>query len=239
MTTPKDLLGNISAGKVLDVATGGGTFIHFLLDGLQDWQEITGIDTSERAEAAFKEAFKDHKNIRFMKMDAVKMEFADNSFDTVCISNSLHHMPDLPTTFKEMKRVLKPGGIFIVFEMFRDGQTETQMTHVYLHDWWGATDSAEGVFHHQSFTRQEILDLVADLGLVDLQAQDFLDLSGDPRDPANLEQLGPVIDRYKERAARLPQAKSLIEQGEVLRTRVKEIGFHSATELLLIGIKGK
>ncbi len=238
MTTPKDLLGKIFGGKVLDVATGGGAFIPFLTEGLQGWTAMTGIDTSERAEAAFKEAFKDQEKVSFVRMDAAKMEFADASFDTVSIANSLHHMPDLPAALAEMLRVLKPDGNCIVFEMFRDGQIETQLTHVLLHDWWGAIDTAEGVCHRPTYTRKAILDLIGQIGFLDLQVHEYLDLSGDPHDPANLEQLGPVIDRYQARAARLSDGKPLVERSEELRRRVKEIGFHSATELLLIGKKG-
>lgn len=114
MTTPKELLGTISAGKILDVATGGGQFINFLLETLKDYVEITGIDTSEKAGATFAEAFKDQPNIRYIKMDAQHMDFPDASFDTVCISNSLHHMPEIELVLLEMKCVLRPGGYFIV-----------------------------------------------------------------------------------------------------------------------------
>ena len=47
MPTPKDILGHISGGRVLDVATGSGGFIHFLLDGLKDYIEILGVDNNE------------------------------------------------------------------------------------------------------------------------------------------------------------------------------------------------
>ena len=135
----KDLIGHISGGKVLDVATGNGGFIHFLLDGLQDYEEIIGIDTKEGLESSFEEQFAE-KPVRYQKMDAARMEFTDESFDTVCISNSLHHMPDLNSTLREMLRVLKLGGQLIIHEMYSDGQTETQMTHVGLHHWWAAID---------------------------------------------------------------------------------------------------
>jgi len=56
-------------------------------------------------------------------MDAREMAFADASFYTVCISNSLHHMADLERVLAEMARVLRPKGRFIVAEMYCDGQT--------------------------------------------------------------------------------------------------------------------
>ena len=128
MITAKDILGEISGGRVLDVATGGGGFIHFLLDGLKDYAEIIGVDASERAAKAFAESFAGKANIRFEPMDAQHLDFADGWFDTVSVSNSLHHFEDAQAVLREMVRVLRPGGQLVLAEMYRDGQSETQMS---------------------------------------------------------------------------------------------------------------
>ncbi len=94
MNSLKDILSNISGGHVLDVATGNGGFIHELISGLKDYDDIIGIDIKEKAKSAFEESFKDDPKIHFRLMDAEKPEFAAASFDTVCISNSLHHFQD-------------------------------------------------------------------------------------------------------------------------------------------------
>ena len=109
MLSPTEILGNISGGRVLDVATGGGGFVHFLLDGLKDYDESIGVDNNERGAAAFAEAFKENPRVHFQLMDAHKLEFEDASFDLVCISNSLHHLDPQPV-LHEMTRVLRPGG---------------------------------------------------------------------------------------------------------------------------------
>ena len=64
-----------------------------------------------------------------------------------------------------MGRVCKPGGQFIISEMYRDGQTETQQTHVALHHWWAAVDTAEGILHHETYTRQELVEITEKIGL--------------------------------------------------------------------------
>jgi len=237
MTSPKDILGNIPGGRVLDVATGSGQFIGFLLEGLSAFDEIVGIDTSEKGAAAFAENFKEHPNVRFIKMDAAKMDFADASFDIVCISNSLHHMPDLQPVLSEMLRVLKPGGHFIVAEMYRDHQTETQMTHVLMHHWWGAIDTAKGVVHNETYTRQQMLEIVSRPELQELTTRDLSDLSDDPKDPETVKYLTNVVDQYLTRIEGLPGEAALRARGLELRQRVEEIGFHSATSLLVIGKK--
>jgi ubiquinone/menaquinone biosynthesis C-methylase UbiE len=239
MPTPKDILGHISAGRVLDVATGSGGFIHFLLDGLKDYTEIIGVDNNARAAAAFSEAFRENPNIHFQMMDATHLDFDDASFDLVCISNSLHHL-GTPTplsagplpVLRQMKRILRPNGRLLVSEMYRDGQTETQMTHVMLHHWWAAVDTVNGIVHQETYQRRELVEMVTSLGLENGAAYDLSELDKNPKDPAILAELGPVFERYIQRAEGHPNLQA---RGEELRQRVAEIGFHSATTLLVIG----
>jgi SAM-dependent methyltransferase len=237
MSTPKELLGHISAGKVLDVATGNGNFVKFLLENIRDWDEIIGIDTSEKAAIAFAGAFQDKPNIRCVKMDAARMDFPDASFDTVCISNSLHHMPDLESVLAEMMRVLRPRGHFILSEMYCDNQAETQMTHVLLHHWWAEVDTAMGITHNQTFTRRQVLDIIDGLGLADIVFDDARDLGDDPKDPETFKYLSDVLDQYLKRIDGLPEESRLRHRGVELRQRLEKIGFHSATGLLAVGKK--
>jgi len=111
LITPQEILGHISGGRILDVATGNGGFIHFLLDGLKDYTEIIGIDIKERAAEAFNKAFNEKPNIRFQVGDALHMEYPSASFDTVCMANSLHHFNDPQAVLSEMDRLLRSGGI--------------------------------------------------------------------------------------------------------------------------------
>ncbi|MBM7772702.1 ubiquinone/menaquinone biosynthesis C-methylase UbiE [Actinokineospora baliensis] len=45
--------------------------------------------------------------------DAERLPYDDNTFDLVVGHAVLHHIPDLPTAFREVNRVLKPGGRFV------------------------------------------------------------------------------------------------------------------------------
>jgi ubiquinone/menaquinone biosynthesis C-methylase UbiE len=130
MLSPKDILGHLHGGLVLDVATGNGNFIHFLLDGLQDFTEIIGIDTNDRFAALFARDFIDKSNIRFEKMDAFTPGFPAAFFDTISISNSPHHFNDPYTVLDKIIYILRPGGHLVIAEMYRDGQVDTQLTHV-------------------------------------------------------------------------------------------------------------
>jgi MPBQ/MSBQ methyltransferase len=53
-------------------------------------------------------------NAEFRVMDALAMDFPDNSFDLVWACESGEHMPDKKRYVEEMTRVLKPGGRIVV-----------------------------------------------------------------------------------------------------------------------------
>jgi SAM-dependent methyltransferase len=234
MPISQDILANIPAGRVLDVATGSGGFVHFLLEGLKDYNEIIGVDNNERAQEPFEEAFKDNSNIRFQMMDATHLNFDSDSFDLVCVSNSLHHFDDPLALLHQMERILRPGGHLLVSEMYCDGQTETQMTHVHLHHWWAAVDTFNGVTHHPTYRRGELVRLASSLGLKDAVLYDLTDTSDDPKSPDISAELNPVFDRYIQRAEGHPNLQA---RGEELRQRVAAIGFHSASTLVFLGRK--
>ena len=232
----EEALSKIHAGHILDVATGSGGFITFLLDNLGDFKEITGIDYNQRPLDAARKAFI-RDNIHFLQMDAAQIEFPDDHFDMVCIANSLHHMEDLPGVLSEMQRVCKPGGLFIISEMYRDRQADTQHTHVDLHHWWAAVDTAEGILHHETYTRRDIVAITEKLDLKSRRYYDLKDLETNPMDPELIQDLDGIIDQYLHRAVRLKGGTELQQRGESLRQRLHQVGFHGATSLFMIGKK--
>ena len=229
---PKRVLGDISGGRVLDVATGTGGFVRFLLDGLRDHAEIVGIDTNAERAAAFSAAYGDTPDIRFEQMDAHHLGFLDHSFDTVCISNSLHHFADPDPVLAEMLRVVRRGGHLVVNEMYRDGQSEAQATHVLLHHWWASVNRIRGEMHRETYERAQIVDIVGRLGLADLRAIDLADPDEDPHDPEAVAELEAAIDRHIELAEGHPDLQA---RGEVLRARLRAVGVRGATQLVMIG----
>lgn len=231
MKTVDEILHAIHAEKLLDVATGRGDFLLSLQQQLGSFGSGIGIDikpSDEWGSDKFTEL-----PITFMQMDASNLEFEDASFDLVSISNSLHHMPDPCKTLAEMVRVLKPGGCFILYEMFTDNQTPEQHTHTLLHQWWGKVDTASGTCHRSPYTREELIELIKCSDLDNWQLLEDVDLSGDPFDLETFNILDKNIDNY---LAKTKDA-DLINEGVSLRQRLRTIGFQSATELFALGEK--
>jgi ubiquinone/menaquinone biosynthesis C-methylase UbiE len=105
---------NLKNMKMLDIGVGGGrTTIHFA----KLVKEYVGVDYAKNMIAACKKRFPVTKNISFKVADARKLtDFDDNSFDFVLFSfNGLDYIShyDRIEALKEIKRVLKNGGIFV------------------------------------------------------------------------------------------------------------------------------
>jgi 2-polyprenyl-3-methyl-5-hydroxy-6-metoxy-1,4-benzoquinol methylase len=239
MDVLKKRLSGISGGRILDVATGRGNFTKIMIDSFGGYDEITAIDSCDEAKLREAQSKLENGNVVFMKMDAEKLKFDDNCFDTVAISNSLHHMRDLDKVLAEMMRVLKPGGLFLINEMIRDGQSEPQLTHVLLHHWWAEIDTQLGMCHKETYERNEILEIANSLGF---KAKDvFLHVEAvpNPKDPEGIHYMNTVIDDYCEKAKALPDFNALELQGGLLRERLRDIGIASATQIIIIGIKNE
>lgn len=78
---------------------------------------VTGIDISEVGihKATEIASSSNLTNIKYHVMDAQNMTFSDNSFDRVIGEGILHHL-DLEQSYREISRVLKPGGQAVFME---------------------------------------------------------------------------------------------------------------------------
>jgi len=103
--------------KVLDVGCGIGGTSRYLANKLKDQgTEVTGITLSPKQVERATELAKERglTNANFQVMDALKMDFPDNTFDLVWGCESGEHMPDKAKYVEEMTRVLKPGGTLVI-----------------------------------------------------------------------------------------------------------------------------
>lgn len=80
---------------------------------------ITGLNNNDyqiqRAAAYAKKEGLCHK-LSFVKGDFMQMDFPENSFDAIYAIEATVHAPELSGVYSEIFRVLKPGGIFGVYE---------------------------------------------------------------------------------------------------------------------------
>lgn len=105
----------------LDVGAGTAQ-IPILLANTHEHCRITAIDLAAEmlklarrnvAEAGLTD------RVALEQVDAKQMPYADASFDAVISNSIVHHIPDPLDVFREMVRVLQPGGLLFVRDLLR------------------------------------------------------------------------------------------------------------------------
>lgn len=108
-----------AADRVLDVGCGEGR--HSIGAYLLADVHVIGVDLNEQdlrtareRFAMFNEPDNPRKSLSFQCADALRLPFADASFDKVICSEVLEHIPDYQGVLAEITRVLKPDGLLAV-----------------------------------------------------------------------------------------------------------------------------
>ena len=99
-----------SGMQILDIAAGTGSSARPLVD---NGAQVTALDFSEGMLA---QGRKQHKDIKFVQGDALKLPFGDNTFDVTTISFGLRNTSDTSLALKEALRVTKSGGKIVIAE---------------------------------------------------------------------------------------------------------------------------
>ena len=106
------MLRRYSHRRILDVATGTGD-LALLLDERLHPDCVVGIDLSEGMLRIAREKVTERnaqERILFEVQNCLSMTFDDNSFDVVTVAYGVRNFEHLEDGFREMYRVLSPGG---------------------------------------------------------------------------------------------------------------------------------
>lgn len=97
---------------ILDVGCGVGNYHPHLM---QRYSSLAGVDVSA---ASIETAKTRNPSVDYRSYDGESLPYADQSFDAVFTICVIHHVP--PTQWalfgREMHRVLRPGGLALIFE---------------------------------------------------------------------------------------------------------------------------
>lgn len=108
--------------RALDVGCGTGTLLSLLARD-ERAELLVGLDYAEGMVRRAAEKFAASPlaaRLAAVRGDAEHLPFRDAAFDVVTCCNSLHHYPNQPAAIAEFRRVLRPGGMLILVDGFRD-----------------------------------------------------------------------------------------------------------------------
>lgn len=127
--------------RILDVGCGTGTMLTYLAS----FGKAEGVDIDEEAIGYCRD--RGLQNVRLG--EASSLPFGDGSFDLVTALDVVEHLDDDVAAFREMKRVLRPGGQILV----------TVPAHRFL---WGDQDEVN--MHKRRYNARELRDRLVESG---------------------------------------------------------------------------
>lgn len=156
-------------GPLLDVACGTGAMAAALATRLPD-RRVVGIDVA-KPYLDYAATRDDSRGIEFREMNAQSLSFADDTFGAAYATIALNFIADSAAAAREMRRVVRPGGLAVVAGWdFRGGLVYQRM----LWDTAAGIDTEAGqirnrIFSHPLATPDGLRDLWAEVGLANVE----------------------------------------------------------------------
>jgi len=105
------LIKNKKAKNLIDIGAGFGRLVPVYAPL---FQSCLLIEPSEKLLAEAKKINRKYKNLSFKESYVEKLPVEKASFDIALMIRVAHHLPDLEKMIGEVKRILKPGGYFLL-----------------------------------------------------------------------------------------------------------------------------
>lgn len=157
----------VGAGRVLELASGKGYNSSYLAAQHPE-VEFRGVDVTPLHVRMARRKGRRQANLRFERADFQQLPHPDESFDLVFVVEGLCHAFDVAGALREVHRVLRPGGRFVVMEPFRRPGFELARPSVQY-----AARLVEASFAIDSFPAVDAwLELARETGFAVLETED-------------------------------------------------------------------
>lgn len=143
---------------LLDVGCGAG---HASFTAAAQVAQVTAYDLSEGMLAVVAQEAEKRglNNITCAQGPAEVLPFGDNHFDIVISRYSAHHWHDMQAALMEIRRVLKPGGRFIMMDIASPGKA-------ILDVWLQTIEMLRDPSHIRNYSQGEWLAMVNNRGMI-------------------------------------------------------------------------
>lgn len=153
------------SGTVLEIGFGSGTNVPFLPDSVT---RVYAVDPAVIGRSMAAGRIRERAiPVEFIGLDGARIDLPDDSVDCVLSTLTLCTIPDVEAALQEVKRVLRPGGVFSYFE---HGLSPRESTRRWQERFNGIQKACAGGCH----LNRRIHDLVEASGLRSTSQADFI-----------------------------------------------------------------
>jgi len=148
---------------VLDIGCGGGRTVAKLAAMVREGR-VSGIDHSDASVAVSRKTNAAAHNVEIFHGSVSALPFPDATFDVATAVETHYYWPDLVANLREVLRVLKPGGTFVLIaEAYKGGKHEKVMQQF------------ERIAHVKLLRPDEHREVLASAGFSDVQVDELRD----------------------------------------------------------------
>jgi len=156
--------------RLLDCGCGPGS-ITFGLAQLVAPGEVVGVDMAEAQLEQARATVTEQRalNVRFERANVYALPFPDDAFDAVFSHAVVEHLREPIAALKEMRRVLKPGGVLGIRDADRAGELlwPPNPSLLNFHEMWNRLLQHNGA---DPFIGRRLRSLLNEIGLVQVEA---------------------------------------------------------------------
>lgn len=123
------------SGIGLEIGSGPGILSNSLIKIFKNIKKIYLLDKAPNTYNLMKKVAEENNTLS--KLECIigsfnQLNFEENSLDFVLDFDSIHHSEDIDLTFKEISRVLKPGGLLVCFDRAQPNYTSKNQIEAML-----------------------------------------------------------------------------------------------------------
>jgi ubiquinone/menaquinone biosynthesis C-methylase UbiE len=118
-----DLAGPRAGETVVDLGCGRGTDVLSAAAAVGPSGAAVGVDASDRMLEVARERAREaaHLQARFVQSDLAQVDLPDGAADVLISNCAINHAPDKAAVYREVYRLLRPGGRFVVSDIVSEG----------------------------------------------------------------------------------------------------------------------
>ena len=225
-------LSTLSWGHLLEFGCGDGGFLKYVLELNSPVESIVAIDINPQAVARAQEVLAEY-SIRFTVERNLPLSFESDWFDTITLTNTLHHLEHKGEVLTEVQRVLKSNGQIIITEMISNDLSFAEQAYCRFHALRAEIDVLRGQYHDRTYTSEEILSLIVDSGLK-IKESEILECNQSPDlEPSELAKWLGTIDELVESQRQHPEYPALQNKAESIKAQIRSHGLIKPRQIFI------